>query len=188
MWTTFSNGYLGSRNDEERSEMRYVVRIAKLSESSNLWTQIALLGIPRSMLLWESILNLKYVLWMHLKCCCYSNLWRFRPSFYGVFVLCLDNGFHIVISMMCYFRLFPSHSVLSWGTLSSIASKKLRILYWILFFLWFWRMEYFDCCMTWRIFPGQNLFWLEKKFLIMISNEVRRPAEFKHITKRRKRN
>ena len=34
--TTFSNGYLGSRNDEERSEMRYVMRIAELSESSNL--------------------------------------------------------------------------------------------------------------------------------------------------------
>ena len=33
---TFSNGYLGSCNDEERSEMRYVMRIAELSESSNL--------------------------------------------------------------------------------------------------------------------------------------------------------
>jgi hypothetical protein len=40
--TTLSNGYLGSRNDEERSEMRYVMRIAELRESSNLWTQIAL--------------------------------------------------------------------------------------------------------------------------------------------------
>jgi len=29
-------------NDEERSEMRYVVRIAEFSESSNLWTQMAL--------------------------------------------------------------------------------------------------------------------------------------------------
>ena len=47
-WTTLSNGYLGSRNDEERSEMRYVMRIAEFSESSNLWTQIALLGSPRS--------------------------------------------------------------------------------------------------------------------------------------------
>ena len=27
--TTFSNGCLGSRNDEERSEMRYVMRIAE---------------------------------------------------------------------------------------------------------------------------------------------------------------
>jgi hypothetical protein len=34
--TTFSDGYLGSRNDEERSEMRYVMRIAEFSESSNL--------------------------------------------------------------------------------------------------------------------------------------------------------
>jgi hypothetical protein len=34
--TTGNNGYLGSRNDEERSEMRYVMRIAEFSESSNL--------------------------------------------------------------------------------------------------------------------------------------------------------
>jgi hypothetical protein len=33
--TTLSNGYLGSRNDEERSEMRYVMRIAEFSESSS---------------------------------------------------------------------------------------------------------------------------------------------------------
>ena len=33
---TPDNGYLGSRNDEERSEMRYAVRIAEFSESSEL--------------------------------------------------------------------------------------------------------------------------------------------------------
>jgi len=33
--TTLVDGYLGSRNDEERSEMRYVMRIAEFSESSN---------------------------------------------------------------------------------------------------------------------------------------------------------
>ena len=32
--TTFSNGCLGSHNDEERSEMRYVMRIARPRESS----------------------------------------------------------------------------------------------------------------------------------------------------------
>ena len=32
--TTFSDGCLGSHNDEERSEMRYVMRIAEFSESS----------------------------------------------------------------------------------------------------------------------------------------------------------
>ena len=44
--TTLSNGYLGSGNDEERSEMRYEMRIAEFSESSNLRTQIALPGYP----------------------------------------------------------------------------------------------------------------------------------------------
>ena len=34
--TTLDNGYLGSHNDEERSEMRYVMRIAEFRESSNL--------------------------------------------------------------------------------------------------------------------------------------------------------
>ena len=34
-FTTLSNGCLGSGNDEERCEMRYVMRIAELSESSN---------------------------------------------------------------------------------------------------------------------------------------------------------
>ena len=33
MLTTFSNGCLGSHNDEERSEMRYVMRIARPRES-----------------------------------------------------------------------------------------------------------------------------------------------------------
>jgi hypothetical protein len=42
---TVNNGYLGSCDDEERSEMRYVMWIAELSESSNLWTQIALIVI-----------------------------------------------------------------------------------------------------------------------------------------------
>ena len=86
-WTTFSNGYLGSRNDEERSEMRYVVRIAKLSESSKFWTQIALLGIPWSMLLWESFLyQLEHVkVYFYGQVC--SNLWHFwLISAFGVWI------------------------------------------------------------------------------------------------------
>ena len=39
---TLCNGSLGSRIDEERREMRYVMRIAELCESSNLWTHLAL--------------------------------------------------------------------------------------------------------------------------------------------------
>ena len=56
---TFSNGSLGSRNDEERSEMRYVMWIAD-RESSNLWTHIALLLVG-SMSVWVSAWNLTQV-------------------------------------------------------------------------------------------------------------------------------
>ena len=40
--TIFSNGCLGSHNDEERSEMWYVLWIAKPRESFKIWTPIAL--------------------------------------------------------------------------------------------------------------------------------------------------
>ena len=52
--TTFNNGSLGSRIDEERSEMRYVMWIAEFSESSNLWTHLAPFGIPRGTPVWVS--------------------------------------------------------------------------------------------------------------------------------------
>ena len=42
--------------------MRYVMRIAELSESSNLWTHIALLGIPGSMLVSVSVTPLTHIL------------------------------------------------------------------------------------------------------------------------------
>ena len=53
--TTFNGGSLGSCIDEERSKLRYVMWIAETSESSSLWTQLALLGIPRSMPAWVSL-------------------------------------------------------------------------------------------------------------------------------------
>ena len=39
---SLNDGSLGSLNDEERSEMRYVMWIAGFSESSSFWTHIAL--------------------------------------------------------------------------------------------------------------------------------------------------
>ena len=45
---TFSNGCLGSRIDEGRSEMRYALWIADFSEPSDFWTHMALLGYPSS--------------------------------------------------------------------------------------------------------------------------------------------
>ena len=73
--TTFSNGCLGSHNDEERSEMRYVMRIAISSESSKLWTQLALLrkyvcwsvclSPPQNQVcLWSRYSGLLIVLWL----------------------------------------------------------------------------------------------------------------------------
>ena len=41
IYTTFNNGSLGSCIDEERSQMRYLVRIAWICESSSIWTQLA---------------------------------------------------------------------------------------------------------------------------------------------------
>ena len=52
--TTFNGGSLGSCIDEERSELRYVMWIAEFSESSNLWTHIALQGPLCSMSVWVS--------------------------------------------------------------------------------------------------------------------------------------
>lgn len=46
--TTPVDGYLGSREDEERSETRYVMRIAGTSEPSNLRTHPALSAPPRA--------------------------------------------------------------------------------------------------------------------------------------------
>ncbi len=37
----FNDGYLGSHDDEERSEMRYAMRIAEFLESSDFRTQPA---------------------------------------------------------------------------------------------------------------------------------------------------
>ena len=72
--TTFNNGSLGSRIDEERSEMRYVVWIAEFSESSNLWTQLALFGIPKSMPVWVSW---KYQPWLGFSALVLAWIWLF---------------------------------------------------------------------------------------------------------------
>ena len=44
MKNTFSNGCLGSHNDEERSEMRYVMRIAELVSHQNFERNLHCLG------------------------------------------------------------------------------------------------------------------------------------------------
>lgn len=56
-WTdiTFSNGCLGYHDDEERSEMWYVMRIARARESLRFWTHIVLRVSPGSLLAWVSL-------------------------------------------------------------------------------------------------------------------------------------
>ncbi len=53
--TTFSNGCLGSHNDEERSEMRYVMRIARLRNHQNFERTLRFQDMPGSMLGWVSV-------------------------------------------------------------------------------------------------------------------------------------
>ena len=48
--TTFSNGCLGSHNDEGRSEMRYVMRIARLRNHQNFERTLRFQDMPGSML------------------------------------------------------------------------------------------------------------------------------------------
>ena len=53
--TTFSNGCLGSHNDEGRSEMRYVMRIARLRNHQNFERTLRFQEMPGSMLGWVSV-------------------------------------------------------------------------------------------------------------------------------------
>ena len=89
--TTFNGGSLGSCIDEERCELRYVMRIAQLSESSNLWTHIAL-GQSMPQHAWSSVVSKPHtILFMFDKChvcqtcsCVWKRSMRvsFWPSFY----------------------------------------------------------------------------------------------------------
>jgi hypothetical protein len=46
----FNGGYLGSHNDEERSEMRYAMRIAEIRETLDFRTH----SVPRDNFLWHT--------------------------------------------------------------------------------------------------------------------------------------
>lgn len=73
--TTLDNGYLGSRNDEERSKMRYVMWIAKPRESSNLWTQTAVIDQTQSLHMFEH----RFITILHS-----DNLWLHRMLCLGL--------------------------------------------------------------------------------------------------------
>jgi hypothetical protein len=169
--TTVSNGYLGSRNDEERSEMRYVMRIAEFSESSNLWTHIALLhsrqeyasfsiGSPTSILrsaVWMGMLQVSRARFscemIPLQRKQDSSDFTIAPFFPPPFPHWCDS------SPSCDFFSRQFRAV---GVLENKKSRLFRTLCW-------WHPH-------------------DTPFLNLIWNEVRLPAELKHINKRRKRN
>jgi hypothetical protein len=158
--TTFNNGSLGSRIDEERSEMRYVMWIAEFSESSNLWTHIALFGIPKSMLVWVSVNT--------------SKLLIFFESF-G-----LEQSQH---------QSFLDRRRVAWNAGAAGHSPELKAYS----FSPVKRIITFAAANIKGVWP----YWLtdagfhrgrQRRLLNSISNQVRLPAELKHINKRRKRN
>ena len=77
--TTCNGGSLGSCIDEERSKLRNVVWIAGFRESSNLRTQMALLGIPGSMSVWVSLTTV-VSLSLHTQVCEGKTVWGWSPT------------------------------------------------------------------------------------------------------------
>jgi hypothetical protein len=149
---TFNNGSLGSRIDEERSEMRYVVWIAEVCESSNLWTQIALFGIPRSMPVWGS-LN--------------------KHRFYCFFKVILSDLSRLFIYLFNKSGL----KLIFFGMIEA---------YFMINFLVKETHTYHHSYDVIRLTIGFSSFVYDI-FQILTSNQVRTPAELKHINKRRKR-
>ena len=162
--TTFDNGSLGSRNDEERSEMRYVMWIAEFSESSNLWTHIALSGIPESMPVWVPINS--------------------QSLSYFAIRLILD------LSWPCknLQQLLKLNFQWVWLTSENLENE----IEWGLFYLSLFRVL-FSLSLNAMLFYGVALYFVgnytkTSNFKTLVSNQVGGPAELKHINKRRKRN
>ena len=85
MYITFSDGCLGSRNDEERSEMRYVMRIAE-SVSHQIFERTLHFQVD-----WKySCLSVCSSLSLNVFLC-----WK-RNDFGGLWV------FHYVLSQFCF--------------------------------------------------------------------------------------
>ena len=89
--TTFSNGCLGCHIDEERSEMRYVTRIARPCESLKFWTHIVLPGIS-----WKhACLSVSEPLSEMLPQCNFSGLWTWsgrKKTLRYIFVMSVDKN------------------------------------------------------------------------------------------------
>lgn len=198
MKTTFDNGSLGSRNDEERSELRYVMWIAEFSESSNLWTHIALSGIPESMLVWEPFWPQNALLFGLATC----GFWAFFEACFGFepSLFRLTPFKSVALKVALTFRLFMACEAAFWRCWwievvnsfwrvdrddFSVFAHQFRLLGALLLPFW---LDWFYRRAVWSRCPKARESSLFLSFSFMVSNQARRPAELKHINKRRKRN
>jgi hypothetical protein len=95
--TPFSNGCLGSHIDEERSELRYVLRIAKPCESSNFRTHIAVPVLPGACLLeCQRTLFVPPLLYLYMTLTVVNGGWwvrcMSRPRCNGSMTIALPNS------------------------------------------------------------------------------------------------
>ena len=161
--------------------MRYVVWIA-FRESSNLWTHIALLW---SMPVWESIVFISSFSW-------FSFIWelgegedlRFflspclSKSVWGEECLQIDYLVRTTLKCLTFLDSFLYRKVCEWNRLVShnaeyVWAEENSFMCW-----WYWVHN------LWKGMRGASL----SSLWTMVSNQVGRPAELKHINKRRKRN
>lgn len=198
---TFNNGCLGSRNDEERSETRYVMWIARQRESSNFWTHIAL-PLVGSTFVWAS-----FDPFASAPCVCRRDSWAVEGFFWdsvtpliawktesgcGVFLL-KDHSPHILTfdswrrtTKNSHGRLRSSSPLMpftvqlgTWTVPVTIRSVSTA-----------WLKNYrgrSECSDVFSL-PNTKQVCQKKQPLSMTSDQARLPAEFKHINKRRKRN
>ena len=128
---TFSDGCLGSRNDEERSEMRYVMRIAE-SVNHQIFER-TLHFFFEEVLLFECLFS--HLIELH----CLMDFWSFQMYVNMLTINDWNEFFHVFFGQHSFFQ--------------NCVKKSVTIL-----------------------FTNQT------------SNQERRPPEFKHIIKGRKRN
>ena len=140
---TFSDGCLGSCNDEERSEMRYVMRIAE-SVNHQIFERTLHFWATRSIPVWVSVHLTHFMQFLHK--------WTFGGKVCVIFNVFAKN--------LCK---------KTWGN--------------FLQHCWLTTITLLD-------FSHVLIMWFYYPFFISIqtSNQERRPPEFKHIIKGRKRN
>ena len=150
--------------------MRYVMRIAEFSESSNLWTHVALPGTPGSISAWVSVFPTLPL------------LFKGRAEAYGISCARLWKRGRVCAGVLKRFREVFLHytprrgvSVTWWTNLwynPCSLDRFGRVPLWVANFVW--------------LEPESSMGGQHTNF--RTSCQKRGPAEFKHITKRRKRN